>query len=547
MPRLFLPAAVSLFLAAPAFGFDVSRVSLDSLGNQLPRDSSSAAMSSNGRFLVFSTLTDLVPDDSNNREDIYLRDLESGEVKLVSRSITAAPSSRGSSEPDISGDGSFVVFASSASNLVENDLAGNSDIFLYSRAEESLVRITRGFNGAEADGSSGRPRFSADGKVVVFESRATNLIETDTNGVQDIFIYSLVSGTTRRVSVTSGDGELSGPSHAPSISNDGLKVAFSSLAPEINLRARSGLAEVFTHNLVTRNTTRVTAPANDTQQSDVYGDPALSPDGGWLAFLRTRDGGTGVSDVLLQELATGETVRVTKTNGANELARHSIGGIGFRASSLVFDSTSPDLVPGDVNGQKDVFTYDRVRDELRRISGPGPDSGGNGESRALGVSPAGELVLFASKAGNLVPGDTNRAQDIFVNDLSVFSIDSSVSGSWYDESQDGHGFSLEYLPDDRLVFYWFTFTPDGDREWVFGTLDVDIGSTVAEGEAFRKLGDGARFPPAIEPAAIDTEEWGTIRFEFTDCESGSVSWDAVPPYGTGSMDLTRLTPMPGCP
>lgn len=547
MPRHPLPAICLLVMTMPAFAFDVSRVSLDGEGNQIPRDSRSAAISANGRFLVFTTLSGLVPEDTNDLEDVYLRDLESGEVTLVSRSSTTVPADRPSREPDINGDGSRVVFASRAGNLVPNDNAGHGDIFIYSRAEDSLARITRGFDGSEADGGSSRPRFSADGKVVVFESRAANLIDSDTNGEQDIYIHGLVSGATRRVSVTSSGGELSGPSRSPTISSDGLKVAFTSLAPEINQRARSGLAEVFTHNLVSRNTTAVTVPAQDTEPSDVYASPFLSPDGGWLAFTRTRDGGVGLSDVLLQELATGETVRVTKTIGAPRQASHSIGAVGFKAFSVVFDSIADSLVRGDVNGQKDVFIYDRIRDELRRVSGPGPDTGGNGESRALGVLPTGSEVLFASKADNLVPGDTNGAEDIFLNNLSVFSIGANVSGSWFDVSQDGHGFSLEYLFDGRLVFYWFTFTPDGDREWVFGELDVDIGSTVAEGDAFRKLGDGARFPPAIEPAAIDTEKWGTIRFEFTDCESGSVSWDAVPPYGTGSMNLTRLTPALGCP
>lgn len=547
MPRHPLLAALSLFVAMPAFAFDVSRVSLDGRGNQIPQDSRSAAISSNGRFLVFTTVAGLVPADSNSHEDVYLRDIQTGEVKLLSRSITGASTDRPSGEVDVTGDGSFVVFASSASNLVRDDNAGHSDIFIYSRAEDSLTRLTRGFDGSEADGGSGRPKFSADGKVIVFESRATNLIDTDTNGIQDIYIHGLVSGATRRVSVTSEGEELTGQNHSPSISGDGLKVAFTSLAPEINQRARSGLSEVFIHDLVTGNTSGVTVADGNSEPSDVFGNPFLSADGGWLAFTRTRNGGTGVSDILLQELETGETTRVTKTIGEPGTAFHRIGGIANEASGLAFDSIADNLVPRDTNGQKDVFNYDRVRDRLTRVSGPGPIKGGNGESTALGVSPDGNEVLFASKADNLVRGDTNDAQDIFTNNLSVFSLDSRVSGSWYDESQDGHGFSLEYLFDGRLVFYWFTFLPEGGREWIFGVLDVAPGSTVAEGEAFRQLGDGARFPPAINPSAINTVSWGTIRFEFTDCANGKVSWNAEPPYGNGSMDLSRLTPALDCP
>lgn len=546
MSRLPLLAALAVFAATPALAFDVSRISLDGEANELPRDSRDAAMSADGRFLVFTTRANLAPGDSNSHEDVYLKDLDTGEVTLVSRSVTSVPTDRPSRDPDMSADGSRIVFSSGATNLVRDDNAGNRDIFIYNRPEDSLTRITRGFDGTEADGGSGAPRISPDGKVVVFESRAGNLIDDDTNGVQDIYIYGLVSGATRRVSLTSTGRELSGRSRSPSISSNGLKVAFTSLAPEINQRARSELPEVFTHDLVSRRTSRVTVPDDDTELSDVYGSPFLSGNGGWLAFTRTRDGGGGPSDILLQELGTGETIRVTDPIGEPRRASHSIGGIAYGGEFVVFDSISDNLIPGDNNNEKDVFRYDRVNDELARVSGPGPNAGGNGESRALGISPGGSAVLFASRADNLVPDDTNDAEDIFINDLSSFAIDGTITGSWYDPSQDGHGFSLEYLFDGRLVFYWFTFTPEGDREWIFGTLDVDAGSTVARGDAFRKLGDGARFPPDFDASEIDSERWGTIRFDFTACDSGTVSWDAEPPYGSGSMDLTRLTPAPGC-
>lgn len=542
-----LLAALSLWLALPAAAFDVTRVSLDEQGDQLPRESTDGAISADGRYLAFTTTANLAPADSNGFEDIYLKDLEDGTVTLLSRPNNASPPDRPSRNPAISDDGSRVVFASSATNLVPGDNAGKADVFMYDRVEETLVRVSRGFDGGEANGTSARPDISADGRVIVFESAATNLVDGDTNGFRDVFLFDLVSGLTRRVSVTSAGEELNGPSSSPSVSADGLKVAFSSLAPLINPRGDSGLDELFTHSLTTRETERVRIPPVMTENSDLYRSPHLSPDGGWLAFTRTRDGGGGLRDVLLQHLDSGETLRVTQPIGAAEQGFSVIGGISKDGEAVAFDSVAENLIPGDRNGQKDVFLYRRSDDEVIRVSGPGPNAGGNGESRALDLTPDGLTALFASRASNLVDGDTNGAQDIFANDLEIFALDSAISGSWYDKSQDGHGFVVEYLPGNQLVFYWFTFTPGGDREWIFGVLDVN--GTVAEGDAFRKLGDGARFPPNIDPAAIDNDLWGTIRFEFEDCDSGTVSWNASPPYADGSMDLSRLTAIPAleCP
>lgn len=539
--RLF--TALLMCLALPAYAFEVERVSLDGQGNQIPGDSRDAAISADGRYLVFTTVSPLVPDDGNGFEDIYLRDLQTGNLTLLTRGINGLPSDRPSRQPAISADGSRIVFASSAANLITGDDGGQSDIFLYDRASGSLVRISRGLNGAEANGRSSSPGISADGKVIVFESLASNLVTDDTNGVQDVFIHGLVSGATRRVSVTSKGGELSAGSSSPSISADGLEVAFASLAPQINPRGDNGLSEIFVHHLVSGETERVRVPPAMMENSDVFRSPVISPDGGWVAFTRTADGGGGLSDILLQTLASGGTIRITRpVNNQPERGFPSIGGVSNDALYVLFDSAAENMIAGDLNGEKDVFLFDRMAGESIRVSGPGPNAGGNDESGALGLTPDGRFALFTSRANNLVAGDTNGAQDIFLNDVPGFVIDSKISGSFYDKTQDGHGFVVEYLGDGRLVFYWFTFTPGGDREWIFGVLEVN--GAVAEGEAFRKLGDGARFPPAINPSAIDTESWGTIRFEFTDCDNGTVEWDSTPPYGDGSMDLSRLTIIP---
>lgn len=529
--------ALAAFIALPAIAFDISRVSVGTDGSQIAEESRDAAMSADGRYVTFTTFARLLPEDANSFEDVYLRDRKTGELTLVSRPIGPLAADRPSRQPSISADGRRIVFSSAAGNLVSGDQAGQTDIFLYDREPGTLLRLTRGFDGTEADNASTSPRIAADGTVVAFQSGATNLVSDDTNGVEDIFIYSLVLGATRRVSLTSQGGELSGRSSAPSISADGLRVAFSSLAREIDPDTSGELGKAYVRDIIAGTTTPIATPPETITRSDVFRTPVLSPDGNWVAFVRTRDGGGGLSDVYLQNLLNGRTLRVTRPIGEPQAGRPTIGGVSQDGRWVVFDSIANNLIPGDGNNQNDVFRFFRETGETIRVSGPGPNGGGNGESSALGISPDGRLVLIASRANNLVPDDTNRESDIFVNDLKTFTIDSAISGSWYDPDQNGHGFLLEYVDGDQLVFYWFTFTPEGDREWIFGVLEVE--GTVASGEAFRQL--GGRFPPDFDPAAITTEPWGSIRFEFTDCSRGSVSWEASSPFSDGSLSLTRLT------
>lgn len=540
MVSRFMRTALAVLVTTPAAAFDVSRVSLDGAGDEIAQESRDAALSADGRYVVFTTFARLAAKDGNSFEDVYLRDRETGEVTLVSRPIGPLAADRPSRQPSISADGRRIVFTSAASNLVSGDNAGHSDVFLYIRESGALLRLTTGFDDTEANGASSAPQISGDGTVVAFQSDASNLVGDDTNDVPDIFIHSLVAGVTRRVSVASDGGQLSGRSGDPSVSEDGLKVAFSSFAREINPNGSDELEQAYVHDVITGRTTHIATSPDSISRTDAFRSPVLSPDGNWVAFLRTRVGGSGLSDIYLQHVLDGQTLRVTRPLGEAQKARHDIGGVARDGRWVAFDSIAGNLIAGDNNGENDVFRFFRDTGAVRRASGPGPNVGGNGESSALAITPDGRHVLFASRANNLVPGDTNGATDIFLNDLAEFAIDSAISGSWYDRDQDGHGFLLEYVGGDRLVFYWFTFTPGGAREWIFGVLDVN--GTVASGQAFRQ--SGGRFPPNFDPAAITSEPWGTIRFEFSNCSRGSVSWETSPPFQDGGMTLSRLTAIP---
>jgi plastocyanin len=122
------------------------------------------------------------------------------------------------------------------------------------------------------------------------------------------------------------------------------------------------------------------------------------------------------------------------------------------------------------------------------------------------------------------------------------TIDSSYTGTWFNSAQSGMGFMVEVLPGSpmRMLASWLTFSPEGQSSWIVGLGPVDGNRAMLD--ATQTVGGGARFPPSFDPTRIATQNWGALTFTFTDCKNGRVDWSsALPGYGSGSMDLTRLT------
>lgn len=133
----------------------------------------------------------------------------------------------------VSADGRYVVFASGATNLVTNDTNGWNDIFLRDRLLDTTVRINLGSGGVEANQDSGHPTISCDGRYIAYESAATNLVSTANNGVYYIFAYDTLAHTTVQASKTTGGVQGNGSSSYPAISNDSRFISFTSLATNL--------------------------------------------------------------------------------------------------------------------------------------------------------------------------------------------------------------------------------------------------------------------------------------------------------------------------
>src|SRR5882724_960547 len=172
-------------------------------------------------------------------------------ASLANPSIPAAGGNSDSSGSVISADGRFVLFLSSANNLVTNDNGRFVDVFLHNRTNNTTALVSMNLTGAGGgNGHSVSPVISTDGRYVAFESEASNLVANDTNGVSDVFVRDLQSGTTTLLSVNrSGTGAGNGASTSPLISADGRLVVFVSAASDLVANDTNAALDIFVRDL----------------------------------------------------------------------------------------------------------------------------------------------------------------------------------------------------------------------------------------------------------------------------------------------------------
>ena len=249
------------------------------------RGSFDPAVSADGRFVAFrSEADDLVPGADGNAgvRDIYVRDMQTGTTVLVSRAPGGPAANDVSDSPSISNDGNVVVFSSMATNLSGDDTGPLlRDIFVFNRATNTLTLVSRNAarNGS-GNGDSSEPSISMDGRFVAFTSTADNLVDNDTNGVSDIFLYDIATGAMNRVSLTNDGGQSNGGSSDANVAPQGLFVAFTSEASNLTTNDANGaVADAFVAQAPDRQTGNTNPPTAAIVQSDqpqaVLGSPFL--------------------------------------------------------------------------------------------------------------------------------------------------------------------------------------------------------------------------------------------------------------------------------
>jgi len=224
------------------------RVSVSSSGKQANNESNYPSISSDGQIVAFhSNASNLVAGDTNGTWDVFVHDRTTGRTERVSVDSSGAEGNDYSFYPAISAGGLFVAYYSAASNLVSGDTNWAGDVFVHDRLTGTTERVSVDSSGAEGNLYSQLPSISADGQVVAFYSHATNLVSGDTNGRADTFVHDRLTRITERVSVDSSGVQGNDGSWDPSISADGRIVAFNSDASNLVAGDTNAARDVFVH------------------------------------------------------------------------------------------------------------------------------------------------------------------------------------------------------------------------------------------------------------------------------------------------------------
>jgi len=409
-------------------------------------------------------------------------------VSIQSDGMTISTGSRAES-PSVSSDGRYIVFMSSAANLVSGDINGATDIFLKDMQTGSISILSKSAANVLGNGSSTWPTISTNGRFVVFYSTARNLVGGDTNGVSDVFLVDRgtdndeTNNSIERVSVTSTGGQISAYSSVRrgALSNDGNYVVFSTPATgavmgggvtdtnrndDIYLWSRA----TGTSRLISHNFTSSTTAGNVSSTNGI-----ISDDGQTIAFLSLStdiDGNiggaglidtNGIYDVFLYDTATG-TNRLISLTTTNQLS--STGSPGYLTMSstgrFISWTTSGQIDPAlDLNTASDVYLYDQTSDSISLVStynygaGVQHDSVNFG-SYCSGISSDGRYVSFASFSVNLVPGKTTHTiGEVYVHDMtSGDNIRVSVAANG-EEATSGSPYSIytDISDDGQYVVY----------------------------------------------------------------------------------------------
>jgi Tol biopolymer transport system component len=415
--------AVLVPTAARAVTATTRRADVSSAGDEAPNGAIYESISGNGRFVAFETNSPLVNGDTNGLSDVYVRDLRDRSTVRVSVRSNGRQANGASGYAAISANGRFVTFMSEATNLIRDDTNGRQDVFVHDRRTGETTRVSVSTRGRQGNGDSSEASISASGRFVLFGSDATNLVRGDTNGYNDLFLHDRGTGTTVRIDVASSERQANAsPNNAAPgmISNDGRFVVFESSATNLVRGDTNAAADVFVRDVERGRTIRVSVSSQGSQGDALSRIPSISADGRFVSFTSSatnlvRNDGNAATDIFVRDLSRDRTTRASiRSDGAEANGGSGYASISADGRFVSFESAATNLVGNDTNGYGDVFVHDRQTGRTRRVSLGRGGQEGDSESDVAYISPDGRFVAFQSAASNLVGNDTNATVDIFV-------------------------------------------------------------------------------------------------------------------------------------
>jgi Tol biopolymer transport system component len=418
-----------------------------------------AAISSDERFVVFSSdATNLVANDRNDASDIFLRDRWFNQTTRISVDNAGIEGNAASTQPVLSANGRFIAFSSKATNFVAGEANGVADIFIY----DTQTKQVRGINPLDSNGDSVNPSITADGRWVVFESLASNLIADDTNSASDIFAFDTQSNQLTRLSINDAGVAGDGHSFNPIIAANGNFVVFASEASNLVAGDTNVTSDIFLHNLTTHTTQRISQTAMQTDRGSYH--PSIDAAGKVIVFESdatslVENDSNAVSDIFIKDLTTGQLQRITSPTGEQANSAAYYPTISATGRYVAFTTAATNLVSGNANALFDILKYDRQTQQLARVNVSVNGEQGNFQSLKLPMSLSwnGDYAVFTSNATNVVYGDNNLSFDVFVYQAvtpvrAAFSFKTNVLTLPLVKLSDGRTFNAQFLMNAQGFF-----------------------------------------------------------------------------------------------
>lgn len=341
-------------------------------GTQADYESEGYHISDDGRYVAFTSFaSNLDPDEvlgNHSCSNVFVHDLITHTTKMITNPTPGMPTWNDSAASDMTPDGRFIAISSLNSKLVPNDTNGREDVYRYDRLTGTTLRVSVSSGGGEAThfndlfSGSKSPSISSDGNIIVFESDAKDLVGDDTNHSRDIFCHDVEAGETTLITKSS-DGQVSnGFSQWARISGDGRYVAFVSLASNLALHPHQ--IDVFLADRITKEVRLVSKSATGEPGDNPSSEPQISRDGRFL----------------------------------------------------VFDTSSTNFVANDANGVQDVYLVNLSSGAIERVSSAFDGMDSNDTNEFPEISATGRFITFNSNATNLVTGDANGFTDYFIRE-----------------------------------------------------------------------------------------------------------------------------------
>ncbi len=431
MSTLLLFILIALFTAyqmANAETTDIQRVSLGTGSVQGDAASYYLSFSEDASVIAFESFnTNWLPDQVGvNFVDIFVRDRVTDTTIKISVTPGGSPSDQRSFDPTVSANGRYVAFNSYATNLVPHDTNRHDysddglDVFLYDRQLRTLQRVSLDWMGEQINRNS-VGGITPDGRYAIFTSNGDQVAQNDTNSQQRSAIYkrNLQTGAIERI--TKGpNGEYPNGGVGGAVSSyDGRYIVYITDATNLVANDANGVTDVLLFDSVTKQTMLVSRPIGGGQSNGMSSPTSISSDGRYITFRSAATnlvpGDTnGQSDIFVYDRITGDLEMVSiSSSGQLSNGESKDPGICGDGRFVVFTSDGTSLVSQPPNGQRQIYVHDRLRHETFLASVNSSGELGNGRGHRGSLSSDCSTVGFATDASNIVPNDTNGSRDLF--------------------------------------------------------------------------------------------------------------------------------------